>query len=315
MEKGGIKSQQATESAQSFQGSWKPRSISKTEESSGCPYCHRAVQAYYAICPHCGRSLTPGKCSFCGGAMKPNSKFCTHCGQSSEGIVCPECGTLNSRNFCRQCNTPLTPMAQQAMEEAAKDPAFMAIQEKAAELAELHRQIEELRNGESTVELSESDRALLDEYADLLGSLGTYETYQGAPKPGASKPQITPKTQERTTPAETEKEFSLEEVMKAYKEKAAEMNAALAAMVPPADATPEQQRDYYSARKVSKVVVDIDLSLYEPCVWICNFCGCEHECPAQCYRPELGGQWVYRTEQDYVEAHPEAGTISLKFED
>ena len=27
--------------------------------------------------------------------------------------------------------------------------------------------------------------------------------------------------------------------------------------------------------------------------WICNFCGCWHNDPDECVRPDLKGRWVY----------------------
>lgn len=282
---------------------WRPKS---TQASAlRCPHCGGDIEASFVICPHCGRSLTPEKCSFCGAAMKPTAKFCTKCGQPREGIKCPECGTLNSRNFCRKCNAPLTSMAQKAIEAAKKDPAFKIIQAKADELAELHAQIEELRNNQAAdttpPELTDEDKRLLDEYADILASIG------------ATKPQK--KEQKRKKEPEKRKQYadttvSLDEIMKAYKEKAAEMNEALAALTPPPEYTPEQQRDYYSARKVATKVVtyDADMTGYRPSVWCCNFCGCLHNCPSDCTRPELGGTWIYTTPEEYAKQN---GTVHV----
>lgn len=295
--------------AKAVQPKWRPKEAKKNQPGTQCPYCGDDIKASYAICPNCGRSLTPDKCSFCGAAMKPGAKFCTHCGQSREGVVCPECGTLNARNFCRKCNTPLTAMAQKAMEAAKADPAFKAVQAKAEELAELHARIEELRNGggESVAELSDADKALLDEYADILGSMGAY------------KPQ--PKTQSAPAPQAARRQYtdggapSLDDIMKAYKEKAAEMNAALAALVPPADYTPEQQRDYFSARKVIRTHTQADLSEYNPSLWCCNYCGCLHNNPSECAEPELGGTWIYQSPEEYIAKNPWAKTTTISLED
>lgn len=229
--------------------------------------------------------------------MKPSAKFCTHCGQSREGVLCPECGTLNARNFCRRCNAPLTPLARQAQEAAQNDPAFKAVQAKADELARLHARIEQLRQEASREEdippqLSEDDRALLDEYAGLLQSIGA-----SAPVTQAPVSQEEP----RACPRYADTAFSLDELMTAYREKAAEMDAALEALVPPPDFTPEQQRDYYSARKVATIHTEYDMSGYQSTVWQCNYCGAYHENPSACVAPELGGNWVYITPEQYVE--------------
>ncbi|MDE6498384.1 MAG: zinc ribbon domain-containing protein [Muribaculaceae bacterium] len=291
------------------QPKWRPKEATKNEQGAYCPHCGGEIKAGYAICPHCGRSLTPDKCSFCGAAMKPGAKFCTRCGQPREGAACPACGTLNARNFCRKCNAPLTPMAQKAMEAAKADPAFKAVQAKAEELAELHARIEELRNsgGESVAELSDADKALLDEYADILGSMGAYKPQ---PRPAHTSGSQTARRQYADGCAP-----SLDDIMKAYKEKAAEMNAALAALVPPPDYTPEQQRDYFSARKVIKSHVHADLSEYNPSLWCCNYCGALHNNPSECAEPQLGGTWIYQSPEEYIAKNPWATTTTISLED
>lgn len=287
---------------------WRPKSAQTVSDRAECPHCGEEIMAGYAICPHCGRSLTPGKCSFCGSAMKETAKFCTHCGQGREGIVCPECGTLNSRNFCRVCNAPLTRMAQQAMAAAKNDPAFKAVQAKVQELAELRERIEELKNAEAPEkprpELSEADKALLNEYADILNAIG------------APRPKAKPQAEERQRPVYEENVMSLDEIMAAYREKAEEMNAALAALTPPPEFTPEQQRDYFSARKIATKVTEYDMSGYKPSLWVCNYCGFKHNCPSECCSPELGGTWIYITPEQYIENNAAyiAGPTSLKID-
>lgn len=273
---------------------WRPKMAEETAAGARCPHCGADVNDGDAICGACGRSLTPDRCSFCGAGMKPGARFCTRCGQSSQGVVCPECGTVNARNFCRKCNAPLTPMGIKALEEAKSDPQFRAIQAKAEELAELHRQIEELQSGRPDdappPELSAADRALLDEYAAILGSIGVYKP---APAPAAPRE---PEFKERTR--------SLDDIMAAYREKAEEMNAALASLAPPPDFTPEQQRDYYTARKIAVIENSDDIPGYVPNMWVCNYCGCQHFAPPECTRPELGGKWIFITPEQYLAEHP-----------
>lgn len=264
-----------------------------------CVYCGQSIPTEAVICPHCGHSLTPEKCSFCGAPMKSASKFCTQCGQPREGILCPECGTLNARNFCRKCNAPLTEIARLEQAAAQNDPAFKAVQAKAAELAKLHAQIEELKNSNKYYEedvpyLSNADQALIDEYAAILQLISTSSAQQN----------VTDTKQEKHTQyADTE--ISLDAIMTVYREKAAEMDAALAAMVPPPDYTPEQQRDYYSARKVATMHTEYDLSDYQPSVWKCNVCGALHNCPSECVAPQFGGTWIYITPEQYIEENGE----------
>ena len=144
---------------------WRPKSQRKESTGTVCPHCGATVNSGDAICLNCGHSLTPGKCSFCGAPMKPNAKFCTKCGQSIEGVKCPQCGTLNARNFCRKCNTPLTPRALKAIEAAKNDPKFKVVEKKAEELAELQSLIEEIQKGVSE---TQSVPQLSEEYQQLI---------------------------------------------------------------------------------------------------------------------------------------------------
>lgn len=292
---------------------WRPKI--KAEDNSGmeCPYCHSSIKSGYAICPDCGRPLTPGKCSFCGALMKENAKFCTRCGQSRNGVECPNCGTINARNFCRKCNSPLTTMAQKALSAAQNDPLFKTVQKKADELAEIHARIEELRNNtpdQTAIELSDEDKNLLNEYADILGMIGAAPPPQ---KEMQTEPLKTEFTKRKQYSAHT---ISIEDLLKSYKEKADEMNDALAAMTPPPDFTPEQQRDYYSARKIATVVTTTacDMSDYRPMQWRCNLCGCAHNAPAECAQPELGGVWEYVGIEEYIAENTQIVSTTLKIE-
>ena len=267
---------------------WRPKSQRKESSGTVCPHCGATVNSGDAICLHCGHSLTPDKCSFCGAPMKPNAKFCTKCGQPVEGVKCPQCGTLNSRNFCRKCNAPLTPNALKAIEAAKNDPKFKVVEKKAKELVELQSLIEELQNAvpetQSVPQLSEEDQQLINEYASLLDSIGI------------EKPQVkyVEKQEEQNRKAYEIKGMSLQDIMKAYREKAAEMDDALATLAPPPDFTPEEQRDYFSARKIARLDHPV------PMLWKCNLCGCLHPCPSECAEPELGGQWVMVSYQEFL---------------
>lgn len=267
------------------QNTWRPK-VPVARHSVNCQHCNHYCDAEWDICPECGHSLHPGKCSFCGAQTDPSKKFCTHCGQPKEGIVCPECGTHNSRNFCRKCNSPLTPRAQAACEEALSDPVFQAIQIKGEELNSLYCQIEESRNANrSQTGLSAEDRSLLDRYDTLFKTAGI------------SVPCQSPAVKNR--PQYHVQGLSFDEIIAAYREKAAEMDAALAALTPPPDFTPQQQRDYYSARKIARVDTQYDMSGYSPMMWRCNVCSALHPCPSDCVSPELGGQWIYISPEQY----------------
>lgn len=294
--------------AKTAKTAWKPKSSSRPKAEVAplsCPHCGVAIQADYAICPGCGHALTEGKCSFCGAPKKPEAKFCTSCGQSRDGVRCPECGTMNWRNFCRKCNHPLTPRALQAIETAKSDPKFKAVQKQADELARLHAEINsrlEHSDADQKPVLSEADRILLDEYSALLNCItgnNPTQTHHYADTAGRqdSRASMSPRPTEY---ADTS--VSFDDLLEAYREKADEMNRALAEMVPPPDYTPEQQRDYYSARKVATVEHAYDMTDYTPVKWQCNYCGAIHNQPAECVAPELGGTWLYITPEEYIEA-------------
>ncbi len=279
------KSKVKTQSRQYRQSVWRPKS-SVAKSSVKCPHCGNPCEAQWAICPECGHSLHPDVCTFCGAQVDAEKRFCNRCGQPKDGVVCPECGTLNSRNFCRKCNAPLTPRGHAARSAALADPMFQTVSRKAAELEALYRQIEEYqKNAPAHSELSAEDKALLDRYNSLFNSTGTPDLY---------KPPVVAQRQQYHAP-----ELTLDAIMDAYREKAAEMDAALAALTPPPDFTPEQQRDYYSARKVACVDVQYDMTNYNPMMWRCNVCSALHPDPSDCVSPELGGQWIYITPEQY----------------
>ncbi len=186
------------------------------------------------------------------------------------------------------------------MEQAKKDPAFKAVQKKADELAELQRMINELQqhsetNDQTPAELSEADKALLNEYADILASIGTAPIKPAETKSSSQRGQAA--TSERR--AYQDPCADLEDIMAAYREKAAELNQALSAMTPPPEYTPEQQRDYFSARKVMTINSEYDMSGYVPYLWKCNLCGALHNNPPECVKPELGGTWIHISVEDY----------------
>ncbi|MCF0174939.1 MAG: hypothetical protein HUJ95_06325, partial [Bacteroidales bacterium] len=77
------------------------------------------------------------------------------------------------------------------------------------------------------------------------------------------------------------------------------LNLTLSQMLPPAGSTPQEQRNYFSARKVA--VTTKNVKQLRLC-WICNYCGCAHSHPSDCVKPYLGGKWEYETvTTDYTE--------------
>ena len=70
----------------------------------------------------------------------------------------------------------------------------------------------------------------------------------------------------------------------------AELNSTLEHMVPPAGSTPQEQRNYYSARKISILQ---KVKSTNPIAWVCNYCGCWHNKPSECCEPWHGGTWIF----------------------
>ena len=79
-----------------------------------------------------------------------------------------------------------------------------------------------------------------------------------------------------------------------------DLNSLLARMLPPAGSTPQEQRNYFCARKVA---VTTRTTRRVRVGWVCNYCGCTHDQPSECCKPFLGGTWKYEdittTRTDY----------------
>ena len=69
-----------------------------------------------------------------------------------------------------------------------------------------------------------------------------------------------------------------------------DLNAILEQMLPPAGSTPQEQRNYFCARKVA---VTTSTTTRIRVGWVCNYCGCTHNQPSECSKPYLGGTWKY----------------------
>lgn len=274
-----------------------------------CPHCHQTIPPGMALCPHCGRPVNLSRCSFCGAAKEPDEPFCSECGNPTQGIVCPICGTLNYRSFCRQCNHPLNERALQAVMDAHNDPRMQEVQQLAEQLEEMETLIHQAHelakeasddsaddgNGnigdaapDTGESLTEADRKLLDNYKSLYAELGINYTHKPSPAPKPSPGNGNTAT--RQTVAERQKQLlhgaTLQEKMEEFKRKMEEMKAKMNAMQPDPSATPETQRDFICARKVTVKSMSKN-------VWICNWCHCQHNDPSECYREDLGGEWTY----------------------
>jgi len=112
---------------------------------------------------------------------------------------------------------------------------------------------------------------------------------------GTVKPGMPEHAKPGTVPAKPKpaaKPKSIDRIKEEYKKTVRDINKIFDEMLPPAGTTPQEQRNFYSARKVA-VETTVKRKIKVPVEWICNYCGCHHKQPSECAEPELGGTWVY----------------------
>ena len=85
-----------------------------------------------------------------------------------------------------------------------------------------------------------------------------------------------------------------EQAQQEYQQVVKDINQLFEEMLPPAGSTPEEQYNYYSARKVAVDTVRT-VKKETKTGWVCNYCGCLHRQPSECVEPWLGGTWIYKT--------------------
>ena len=237
-------------------------------------------------------------CPYCGAEMDADDMCCTECGGPRSGIRCPRCGTLNFGSFCSSCNEPLDDLAREAVSLAKNDPHFKEAERLAGELAELDRIISDLSGGEgassqeagpkkldTSTLLSEADRQALDRYNALFAGISDIKV-----KPSAERQKIKSKENNVKPQGFSISGLSLADAVKKYKEVADRLEAELDAMLPDPKATPQEQRNFFSARKINSA----GLVQVRQC-WVCNYCGCHHSQPSECYKPWMGGKWIMET--------------------
>lgn len=240
--------------------------MEKTDSRYGFRYeqtiestCEMHIANLDNACPKCGYSLNSDYeiCPKCGYKLV---SYCTFCGaeMTPDEVVCSECGLPAEGIVCPRCGTRNFRGFCSKCGEPLTKAAFKAV-EKANEDPVFQQAIELARKALELGEDLKSDNRKLSLAVPERGSLAT-------PKAGASK--------------ETE-----------YKRVVKDLNKLLEEMLPPAGSTPQQQRNYYSARKVAVVVKAVSKV---PVEWICNYCGCTHPDPSDCYKPELGGKWIFK---------------------
>lgn len=245
----------------------------KPREASGaCPHCGAALGSErFEFCPVCGGKLVD-YCTFCGAPMRPDDIDCPDCGMPAEGVVCPHCNVRNFRSFCRSCGQPLSRAARRAVEKALQDPKVQQTARLLSKVAELEA---ELKN--SAPAGQETDASEPGEIDLMVRELMAKAGFTQAEKPLATQRRVG---------------RSREEVLAEYQKAVETADKALEEMLPPAGMTPQEQRNFHTARKVAMKELVSQVAYTE---WECNYCHVLHSDPSQCARPQLGGTWHTRT--------------------
>ena len=200
------------------------------------------------------------KCPHCGSAVSPDSEICPSCGGR---LVqwCTFCGApmLFSEDECPECGAPASGVRCPSCGTLSQRPFCPSCGGPVTRAAQ--RMAEAAAQDPLCVAAAERS----EEVADLQKEL--------ASAPPSEVPRIKHKIVKVTE----------------------DLNSILAGMLPPAGSTPQEQRNYYSARKVAvetRVVTRVRVG------WVCNYCGCTHDNPSECCKPFLGGKWVYEDKVD-----------------
>lgn len=255
----------------------------RQKEASGvCPHCGAEIVEEFEICPVCGWKLVD-YCTFCGAPMAQEDVDCPECGMPSEGVICPTCNIRNFRPFCRQCSQPLSRAARRAVEKAKEDVKVLEAAKMLKRVAELKAELDGKtpENEEAPKEPTESELKLME----LMAKVG----FTPAEQPKASSRRIG-----RTR----------EEVLAEYRKAVDDTNKLFEQMLPPAGSTPQEQRNYHTARKVAVTEV-IERTWYgikrdDVMCWECNKCHVLHNNPSECAVKEYGGKWIQCSRTDVV---------------
>jgi len=260
------------------------RATSYAQASKGCrcPHCGSVISEHSELCPVCMHPVHSDSCTFCGAVLLPDDRFCPDCGNPVQGVTCPKCGTVNFRNFCYKCHEPLTSHAQDEIARAHSDPAYQKMIAVAKELAALEEVVSDALNGGGPEKdtLTSEDIELINKYRSLISELSNNDIqFREIPEKEKNKPEK--KSVQKPVPAEA---------MARYRQKTQEMNDILKEFAPAPDATPQMQRDYYSARKIPVIITTRQKARSG---WVCNYCGFFHNVPEECAEPWHGGNWQY----------------------
>lgn len=266
-----------------------------TNDGSGvCPHCGATVEPGLEFCPVCGAKLVD-YCTFCGAPMRPDDIDCPECGMPAEGIICPTCGIRNHRPFCGQCGQPLSRAARIAVDRAKLDPKVKEAAIAMMKVAELEAELDGAAPGPEEEPHAPTEAEL--RMRELMGKVG----FKPAVAPEADKP----KTQRTRA-----------EIMAEYQKAVEDANRAMEEMLPPAGMTPQEQRNYCTARKVAVMETVQEswrgIPFKESMAWECNYCHVLHNNPCECAKPGLGGKWVPCTQCEVVQSGGQIFTTNVE---
>lgn len=259
-----------------------------TRQNTGvgdCPHCGAVLdRADYEFCPVCGGKLVD-YCTFCGAPMSPEDIDCPECGMPAEGVICPSCNIRNFRSFCRGCGKPLSRAARKAVEKAKEDPKVLETARLLARIAQLQAELDGTLPGADNGPQEPTEAEL--RLRELMSKVGFSV---------ARQPKVTQRQVGR----------SREEVMAEFQQTIEDANKIMEQMLPPAGATPQEQRNYYTARKVAVMEV-VEEKWYGVPVekrmgWRCYRCGVLHSNPSECAVREFGGEWITCMGEEVVDA-------------
>ena len=267
---------------------------SVNEGSGVCPHCGATIEEGLEFCPVCGAKLVD-YCTFCGAPMRPDDIDCPECGMPADGVVCPTCGIRNHRPFCGQCGQPLSRAARIAVDKAKRDPIVRKAAEALMRIAELEAELDGAGPApeEESLEPTEGELRM----RELMGKVGF--------KPAELPKNEQPKTQR-----------SRAEILAEYQKAVDEANQAMEEMLPPAGMTPQEQRNYCTARKVAVMETVQEswrgIPYKENMAWECNYCHVLHNNPCECAKPHLGGKWVPCVQCEVVESGGQIFTTNVE---
>lgn len=263
-----------------------------------CCNCGQNVNLYDEVCPHCMHPIHKSVCTYCGAQMEEGDKYCGECGGPRDGIKCPKCGTLNFRSFCVNCNTPLDQLALDEIKKAQSDPIFLKIKDVGKKISEIESQLARLKEKRNPLQLNEKEKQVISQYKKLLDQLEVNINAQSEDKQVETEDVL---VNTAVPPVDNiDSVVDLEPLEIEYKKTIEDLNELMTQLIPDPGLPPQIQRNYYSARKLPVYNKKIH---HEPVAWVCNLCGCHHQYPSQCSRPELGGHWVYNTRVETIKTY------------